>query len=126
MAKITNVRHRVPSLQKPKRDHDAEAAQNVVDTMEGKNNPAPRKLPPLDLKQTMQALIIATAKDPCYICEGKPHCVEMYRVPNGLNLLGQKMIFYTLCFDCKADVTSPAKVEYKLVRQLKAENAVVN
>ena len=126
MAKVTPIRHRVRSTVTPKRDHNAEAAQNLVDTMEGKLNPKRRELPPMDLKQTMQAMILVTSKEPCYLCEKAPHCVQIFHVPQGLNALGQQLILYTLCFACKADVSSPSKVEYKLVRHLQSENSVLN
>lgn len=124
LVKPTSIRHRVPSLQTPKRDHAAESMQSVVDTMEGRNNPVPRELPRLDLKQALQTMIVVTSKEPCYICQQTPHCVETYRVPGGLDTLGQQLIFYTLCFACKADVATKGKVEYRLVQHLKAENAV--
>jgi len=121
-----NPRHRVRSLVTPKRDPTADSFAKLLDTHDGKNNPAPRKLPPMDLKQAMQALILATSKEPCYLCEGVPHCVDIYNVPNGLNALGQKLILYTLCFACKADVTSKGKAELRLVRTLQAENVICN
>jgi len=126
MSKAIPIRHRVRSLVKPKRDLNAERAQTLVDTMEGKLNPAPRELPVMDLKQAVQAIVSVTSKEPCYLCEGAPHCVETYVVPHGLDRLGQHMILYTLCFACKADVSSPARIEYKLVKHLQSENSVLN
>lgn len=126
MSKVTPIRHRVRSTITPKRDHNAERAQTLVDTMEGKNNPAPRELPAMDLKQAVQAMILVTSKEPCLLCEAAPHSVGIFRVPQGLDRLGQKLILYALCFACKADVSSPAKIEYRLVKQLQAENSVMN
>lgn len=125
MPKVTPIRHRVRSTVTPKRDHNAERAQTLVDTMEGKLNPTPRELPAMDLKQAVQAIVNVTSKEPCYLCQADPHCVETYVVPQGLDRLGQHMILYTLCFACKADVSSAGKIEYKLVKHLQSENSVL-
>jgi len=125
MSKPTPIR-RARSVVTPKRDPNMDTIAQTIDTMEGKNNPLKRDLPAMDQGQAMQSLILVTSKEPCYLCHGVPHAVKIYRVPNGLNILGQRLILYTLCFDCIADVTSKGKVEYKLVKHLQTENGMAN
>lgn len=113
---------RVRSVITPKRDPTADQMENLIDTMEGRNNGERRKMPAVDQDQTIKALIADAAKEKCYLDEQEPSCVMIYRVPAELQGQGQRLILYTLCAPCRLDITSAAKAEAKLVSHLRQEN----
>ena len=51
--------------------------------------------------------------------------MEIYHVPEELAKFNQRLIFYSLCGDCKMDITTKGVVEERLTMQLIGENAVM-
>jgi hypothetical protein len=77
---------------------------------------------PLNVKQAILALIVDALREPCFICNNKPDDVHIFHVPEGLDKAGQKAIFYSLCTDCRLDITTKGRVEYQFAMKLKDEN----
>ena len=73
-------------------------------------------------EQALKALICDAYSEPCFICDHKPDTVGIYFVPEELGKFNQKIIFYSLCADCKMDVTTPEVVEEKFAAHLQQEN----
>ncbi len=117
------ARRRLRSVIGGKGDPDAGNIQTVIDTLEGKNNPPRRELPGLTVDRAMKTILAAAAREKCLLCQSEPYGVGVFVVPEALRRIGQKVVLYTLCFSCKADVASKGKVEKRLVVGLQAENA---
>lgn len=111
---------RVRSLAKPQRDPFMDDLQVVLNQVKRERQGITVK--PLDAGQVLKALITDAMREPCFTCNEKPSGVHIFHVPEGLDKAGQKVIFYTLCDNCRLDITTKGKVEYRFSQQLKDEN----
>ena len=59
----------------------------------------------VDAAQAIKALICDAYREPVLSVTSKPDTVEIYHVPEELAKFNQQLIFYSLCGDCKMDVT---------------------
>jgi len=103
-----------------------DAVENLIDTHDGRNNTKPT-MPALDIGQVGKVLVAKTIEEPCYLCGEPSDLVAHFVVPQGLNLLGQKLILYGLCYGCKITPSGKVIAEGKLILALQAENkAAIN
>jgi hypothetical protein len=98
-----------------------DAMENLIDTHDGRNN-AQAIMPRLDVGQIGKVLIGKTIEEPCYLCGEPSDVVVNFQVPQGLNMLGQKLILYGLCYGCKIEPSAKVIAEGKLILALQAEN----
>ena len=113
--------NRVRSLITPKRHPSMDAMENLIDTHDGRNNVEPI-MPRLDVGQVGKVLVAKTLQEPCYLCGEPSDLVTSFKVPAGLDLLGQSIILYGLCYGCKITPAGKGLAEGKLVLALQAEN----
>lgn len=117
------IRRRVRSLQKPKRDPFGPDLQLLLQQMQREAVGAPPniRLTPSD---ALKVLICEVYREGCFLCPTvtKPDTVEIFHVPVELAKFGQRLILYTLCADCKMDITTRRKVAEKFAAQLRDEN----
>jgi hypothetical protein len=100
---------------------ELDAVENVMNTLEGKNN---AKLPKdLTAEQYARSLYVLAMGKPCYLCDGPESVVKVYTfgVPEQLQASTGPHVLYGLCAVCDQIGRESAKVQ--VLRDLKEMEA---